>query len=581
MLEAGDVLVIQYPGEPAFDTEFVIAPDGRVFLPEVGETALAGMTLGEAEARVKDALGDVYRDISRVRVTLTARRMTVMVLGYVAAPGEVVLPRTATLEMAIAAAGGLVSGAQLDRLQLRRDGTVRAFDYKRYLDTGDVSLIPRLVAGDTIFVPSSPLTGNVQAVFDAGALIDSGDAIDDGNGIAVFGEVNRPGTFSFRAKASIIDMLMRAGGVTRYAGVEQIRVVNNGNPVLFNLKHYLDTGDRALLPALRAGDTIFVPQEVEGVRGGARSVHVIGAVTRPGSYETSGDVTILDVLAAAGGPRDDGDIANIRIVSSDEGGMASAVSFDLGAFLEHGGALETLPAISHGDTVMVLRLPNDPTDDKAQWLRQPAERSIYVFGEVGAPGRYAFNERLNFLDILSAAEGPGRNADIRNIRIAHRGGHGARVTRLDLAAYFETGDETLLPIVRPQDVIFVPEIGREWLHDSKESTVRVLGEVSSPGRYRFNDSMTILDLLAEAGGPTSNAYQERIVVVSVTGAEPVAHSFDLVAFARSGDLRALPVVRAGDTVYVPNIDQSPWNVLSAALRDAVSVLSLVALIGAL
>jgi len=55
------------------------------------------------------------------------------------------LPDGATVQQAIQAAGGLVPGAQLDKMQLRRNGKVIPFDYKRYLDTGDAALIPKRV----------------------------------------------------------------------------------------------------------------------------------------------------------------------------------------------------------------------------------------------------------------------------------------------------------------------------------------------------------------------------------------------------------------------------------------------------
>jgi protein involved in polysaccharide export with SLBB domain len=200
---------------------------------------------------------------------------------------------------------------------------------------------------------------------------------------------------------------------------------------------------------------------------------------------------------------------------------------------------------------------------------------------VGNPGRYAFNDNLGFLDILGAANGPTGNADMRNIRISHRNGEGAKVTKLDLGRYFETGDETLLPKVRVGDVIFVPDRNREWLDESKENTVRVLGSVSKPGRYRFSDDMTILDLLAQAGGPTSDAYQNKIVVVNLGCCQNEARVFNLVDFAKKGDITKMPVVRTGDTVYVPSIAQSDWKIFMDGVRDVVSVLSIFALIGGL
>jgi protein involved in polysaccharide export with SLBB domain len=200
-------------------------------------------------------------------------------------------------------------------------------------------------------------------------------------------------------------------------------------------------------------------------------------------------------------------------------------------------------------------------------------------GAVGKPGRYAFEESLSFLDIISAADGPTNAADLLNIRVAHRGEGRDRVSRVNLARYFETGDETLLPRVRPGDVIFVPDRNRNWLEQSPGSTVRVLGAVNRPGRYQFTDGMSILDLLAEAGGPNRDALQERIVVVNLSCCADQARSFDLPAFARSGDVTRLPIVRAGDTVYVPTSAQSDWRLFFDSVRDIVTMLSVIALLG--
>ena len=108
--------------------------------------------------------------------------------------------------------------------------------------------------------------------------------------------------------------------------------------------------------------------------------------------------------------------------------------------------------------------------------------------------------------------------------------------------------------------------------------MRVIGSVAKPGRYRFADNMTILDLLAEAGGPTGDAYQEKIVVVNLANGNEQARVFNLVGFAKTGDIKKLPVVRAGDTVYVPNAEQSEWKIFMGGVRDAVSILSLFALL---
>ena len=678
VLSPGDVLELSLPGEEAFAKPFRIDARGSIGLPEVGPVSIAGLKTGEAQALLLERIGLVFRDLDRFRLRIIERRQLVKVLGYVRKPGSVDLPAGATVQTAISESGGLIPGAQLDRMQLRRNGEVEIFDYKHYLDTGDPAAIPTLQSLDTIFVPVSPLIGNVQVEFDAATLTDGGDASETEEAINIFGEVRTPGSYAHKAGMSVVDMIMRAGGVTRYAGVEQIRIISDGEPRPFNLKAYLDSADSSLLPTVAPGTTIYVPTETVGVKQGVRIVYVMGEVQSPGAFEVQNSTSFLDVLANAGGPTRFADTRRVRILRND----GRIEPFDLGFFTEteglpegdlpildagdaifvpekldlnekswlkvppqravyvmgrvnnpgrfewademtlmdllaHAGgptggadisAIEistaidnhvdrrlfnleaylageveaaSLPKIRAGTTVMVPELPWDPKDNKSQWLRQSAERSIYIFGAVGAPGRYAFDNQKGLLDILSAADGPTAAADLHNIRITHRNESKVRVSQVDLVTYFQTGDDRLLPGIKPGDSIYVPSVQQQWIDKPKEETVRVLGEVGRPGRYAFTNEMTILDLLAEAGGPTSSAYQEKIVVVNLSCCRDQARSFDLVDFARSGDVTKLPLVQPGDTVYVPNIEQNPWRKALDTISDITQVLGFLLLVGAL
>ncbi|MFC7000862.1 SLBB domain-containing protein [Pseudobowmanella zhangzhouensis] len=509
----------------------------------------------------------------------------------------------------------------------------------------------------------------MQVEFDAKTLTSAGDAANEQQSITVFGEVHRPGSFAHKREFSVIDMLMRAGGVTRYAGIEQIRVISKGKPSPFNMREYLDTGDSGLMPALAPGDVIFVPQATEQIKTGARTVYVMGEVFQPGAYETkenakfldilanaggptrfaetrqirvlkpdgqtipvdlqaytegsgialppvlpgdaifipektdmnekswlkipthravrvigawlrpgryewSAEMGLLDLIAHAGGPNASADTAHLQIIPPDsESGPAQPAIFNLKRYLEKADI--PLPPVMAGATVVLPELPKDPNDNRSQWVRQSSASSIYIMGQVGAPGRYAFNADLNFLDILAAAQGPTARADLANIRISHRNGDIQEVSRINLHLYFESGDENLLPPVLPEDVIFVPDTARDWLQRSKESTIRVLGAVARPGRYTFSDDMTLLDLLAEAGGPLPDALQDRIVVINKGQKQDQARVFDLEAFAQSADFTSLPVLRSGDTVYIPGAEQSNWNTFSKILRDSLSVVALV------
>ncbi len=677
-IRPGDVLMLELPGEEAFENTFQVKRDGTLSLPEVGQILITGKTVEDAKTLLKKVLGNEYRAINDFELYLIERRLTVQVLGFVETPGIIDLPEDGNIQMALQRAGGATAGAQLDKLQLNRNGDIETFDYKKYLDTGDFSILPQIESLDVIFVPASPLIGNVQMDFDAATLSASGDGSEANTAIKVFGEVLKPGVFSFKEGNTVVDMLMRAGGVTRYAGVEHIRVINEGEPKLFDLKAYLDTGDTARMPKITAGSTLFVPIQEEEIKSGLRTIYVmgevfkpgayeassgsaffdilanaggptrfaetrqlriirttgkvdafdlqaytegfgdhvvptisvgdaifvpektdmnekswlkispsrairvIGAVVKPGRYEWGNEMSFLDILSHAGGPTQDADISQIRIIKN--GQDSRDKPFDLGRFITEGGDFSLLPNVSAGDTIVVPERPRDVIDNKARWLRQAQSNSIYVFGQVGQPGRYAFDDKLHFLDILSAADGPNQHADIHQVKVTHRNGNQTKVTTVDLGLYFETGDETLLPMVKSGDTIYIPEKNKPWLDQKKEQTVRIIGSVDKPGRYKFNDQMTVLDLLAESGGPTQTAYLEKIMIVNISTADHhqnASQVFNFEAFVKHPNFERLPIVRAGDTVYVPDLSSSNWNIFMGNVKDVVSIVSLVAITGGL
>jgi protein involved in polysaccharide export with SLBB domain len=290
---------------------------------------------------------------------------------------------------------------------------------------------------------------------------------------------------------------------------------------------------------------------------------------------------LLDVLAHAGGPKQQANLSNIRLLRDQPGAANNVIYFDLESFITEGGSFGQLPTLTGGDTIIIDELPHDPTDNKASWIRQSADDSIYIFGQVGAPGRYAFNKELGFLDILSAADGPNGDADLRQIRISHRNENTARVTPLNLSLYFETGDETLLPRVVPGDVIYIPKMEGNWLDQPAEQVVRLMGSVNKPGRYTFNSQMNILDLLAEAGGPSDTAYVERIMIVNTSCCGDKAQTFNLRDYVIDPARYPLPLLRPGDTVYVPNITDSVGEQWRQGLRDILGIFTLIALGAAL
>ncbi|OED41984.1 hypothetical protein ACH42_12665 [Endozoicomonas sp. (ex Bugula neritina AB1)] len=670
-LQPGDILAIGLPGEAGFNKNFLIDREGVITLPEVGQLKVSGLPMSQVEDVIFSRLSEVFLGLDKLTIHLKEKRLLITVLGYVTKPGEVDIPSNGNVQTAINIAGGLVAGAQINKIQLQRNGEMQEFNFKKYLDSGDRSLIPKLQSLDVLFVPSSPELGNVHGDMDSSD--DMSDLAEARDTIKVFGEVAKASSLPYQEGMSLIDALLRSGGVTRYANVEQIRIIDKGEPSLFNLKGFLDNGDESALVALSKGATIFVPTQVEAVQGGGRIVYVMGQVQKPGSFETGNNVSFLDVLASAGGPnryadtrmvrilRSNGEVepfnlqeyaegsgdklpvivpgdaifipeksveedqswlklatdesiqllgaikkpgryvwsdkitfmdllghaggpsaqadtSNIKIITSDENGKAITSIFNMEEFVESGGSWSQVPQLQGGSVILIPERAQDPNDNKAQWLQLPKEQAIYLMGAVKNPGRFAFNNKLDLLDIITAANGPDKDADLSRVRIVHRGEGKPRVSVVNLLDYFETGDESLLVKVQVGDSIYVPSTERGWTEKKTEDTVRVLGAVTTSGRYDFINEMTILDLLAEAGGPTTTAYVEKIIIVNTSCCKNQAYTFDLMDFMKDPDASYLPVLRAGDTVYVPDTTMSYWSIFMDAVKDSLSVLSLITII---
>ncbi|MGB1272061.1 MAG: SLBB domain-containing protein, partial [Endozoicomonas sp.] len=456
--------------------------------------------------------------------------------------------------------GGFVDGALIDKIQVKRKGEVTLFNLKKYLNTGDESTVPAIQSLDEIFVPAALGLSSVHGVGEGGSDAEE-DAFSDPSSIKVFGEVLRPVTFRYREGVNLIDAILKAGGVSRYGDLKKIRVVAGNDSKIFDLKKFLEMGDKKSLPELEEGATVYIPKKGEVIKDAVGdgswhklatkdTVKVLGSIRKPGRYKWSDQIDFMDYLTNAGGPSDNADLSKIQVLLPDEKGEAASQVFNLQQFIEQGGSWSKLPKIVGGASIIIPQVLGYPADAKTQWVNLPKEKAIYVMGSVTTPGRYAFSPGMGFLDVLAAADGPAQDADLSQLRIVHRSEGSPRVSKLDLVNYFETGDDSLLPEVKPGDSIFVPSRNRKWLEKKREDTVRVLGAVKTSGRYDFDSNMTILDLLAEAGGPTKTAHVEKIIIVNNSCCQNQAYTFDLMKFMRNPVASYLPVLRPGDTIYV-------------------------------
>ncbi len=342
-LGGGDNIRIEIFDLPQLSGQYQIPAGGSIQLPLIGSLSLQGKTLEEA---ADDITAAYARILKRPLITVSlqsTRPLNIWIAGEVSRPGSYTVPLTSgagnvppvqfpTLVQALERAQGVTQAADIRRIQLRRqlgvgEEQVFYFDLQQYLQTGDVSQDITLRDGDSIFVPTST---NVNLA-EARQLADASFAnpTDQPRTVAVFGEVNRPGSYvviggettnSVRTLGlpTVTRALQLAGGIKPMADIRRIQVrrqTRTGAEQLFNvdLWQLLQAGDIAQDTIVQNGDTIIVPTATElnptevaklsetNFSPATIDVSVVGEVRSPGTVRVPPRTSLNQALLTAGG----------------------------------------------------------------------------------------------------------------------------------------------------------------------------------------------------------------------------------------------------------------------------------------
>jgi polysaccharide export outer membrane protein len=135
------------------------------------------------------------------------------------------------------------------------------------------------------------------------------------SGVSVVGEVAKPGTYTTLGPHRLFDVLQAAGGLTEKAANRAV-ISHRGSEDANTVELSKDPAQMALNNVeLQPGDTVVVPA--------APIVYVLGEVTKPGGYVlgASGGMTVLRVVAAAGGPTRDASLGSTKMLRRTPNGL--------------------------------------------------------------------------------------------------------------------------------------------------------------------------------------------------------------------------------------------------------------------
>jgi protein involved in polysaccharide export with SLBB domain len=470
---AGDMLRINLWGGVTESISRTVDRDGRIFLPEAGSIAIAGLPLGKVERLIAGALKRQYRN-AQVAVTVSSlRSVRVYVVGDVQRPGGYDISSLATPLSALYAAGGPTAvGSLRTLLHYRGKQLVETVDLYDFLLHGIRNGSASFESGDTLLVPPA------------------------GPQVAVFGAVKRPAIYELKAGETTLDTVVSdAGGFTAAASPDHIRIER------IDANHQRETvtlGKQTTLAAfqVRDGDRIRIEPILPYSQ---RAVYLAGHVVRPGRLPYTDGMRLSDVLRSYQDllpePAARGEI--VRLVAPDL--HAETIDFNV-------------PDVLIGNANVELR----PFDTIHIFGRYEVDAPmVTIRGEVLRPGPYPMSKGMSAAQLVRMAGGFKRDALLESADLTSYGvKQGNRVvedvTTVRIGAAVEGSDPQADVVLKPGDILAVHQI-TNWNNIGESVTVQ--GEVKFPGSYGFQDGERLSAVLRRAGGLLPTAYPMGAVLV--------------------------------------------------------------------
>jgi protein involved in polysaccharide export with SLBB domain len=318
-----DVISVSLWEQPDLDSTVTVGPDGTIILPQpIGIIRAEGDTTAQISDAIRERLAPYILGELHITVQVTQyKSRKIVILGAVGSPGVYAYAKIPPMPEILVQAGGLGPEADLTQVKLfsADNKTPTQTINLQQLFNDSYPLWPKLAPGDTLWIPAKPPLEQARVGDStAGAsspLNQTPDLTPQASPqntnkilIHVLGKVP-PNTFVFDTPPSLPGVLARAGVPANL--LKQVKVIRgNGTNWTVNMEEYIATGDATLLPQLQSEDLVYISGEDPQQQ---NHVTLLGGVGSPGSYSIQRPVSLLDLLATAGGLTADADAQRIQI----------------------------------------------------------------------------------------------------------------------------------------------------------------------------------------------------------------------------------------------------------------------------
>ena len=468
-LGPGDAVFVDIYGASQKSIQATVTPDGTIVLEGFGPVTVSGLTVAQANARLKATLGARYSS-SKVRLTVgQTKTIMVNVMGEVAAPGTYTLSAFASVFHALYMAGGTNDIGTLRNIKVYRNNklvtTVDIYDY----------------------ILNGKLTGNVRLADNDVIVVGPYDCL-----VNVTGKVKRPMFYEMKRNESVGTLLKYAGGFTGDAYKKTVKVIRKSGSKysIFNVGEFDVSSFK-----IEDEDSIAVDSVIPRY---SNMVEVRGAVFRPGMYQVGGEITgVRSLLEHADGVTEDAFLKHAVMHRLKFDRTLEVIQVDVEGIMS--GRVADIP-LKNED---VLYIPSKKD------LQE--QHTFTIHGEVIYPGKYAYADNTTIEDLIIQAGGLTDAASVMKVDVARRiaDAHAIEATDTIARTYsFKLKDGFVIDgtpgfVLMPYDEVYV----RTSPGFSEQKNVLVQGEIMFSGTYTLSKkNQRLSELIKEAGGLTNTAY---------------------------------------------------------------------------
>ena len=275
VLGQGDEIHITIFGASQTDIQQRIAHDGSIQPSGVAKLFLKGLSLAQARELIRKQLSSAYlfRGDQLAVTIVTARTIMVNVFGEAKMTGGFNLSALNSAFNALSAAGGVTDIGSVRNIQLIRGNTRKSIDLYAFMNDPAVQFKFDLQNNDILFIPV------IQKL------------------VSVKGAVVRPMSYEMLANETLNDLIHYAGGLKMnvYPNFVQIKRYADGEVRLLEW-NLADVLSGKIKVPLMNGDSVRIKAITKPME---QYVAVEGSVYYPGKFDLSSNPTLSSVLANA------------------------------------------------------------------------------------------------------------------------------------------------------------------------------------------------------------------------------------------------------------------------------------------